>query len=117
MNSIALTGRLGKDAEVSYTTTSGVPVVSFSLAVQRTKEITDWFMVRHYGDNAERISEWLTKGRLVAVSGSLETFRRKKDETTGFTVVANRVEFLDKAPDREKAPAPAGDAESEDVPF
>lgn len=41
MNSVILIGRIGKELELKQTQT-GKSVVSFSLAVTRTKEETDW---------------------------------------------------------------------------
>jgi len=93
MNSVVLSGRLGQDAESGYTD-SGTPYVRFSIAVQRNKEQVDWFPVSYLNASAEKISGWLLKGRMVGVVGSLETFKRK-DESTGFSVRAHRVEFLD----------------------
>lgn len=101
MNSITLVGRLGGDAEVTYLD-SGTQVTKFRMAVRGTKKDaatgdwhTDWFSVSAFGQTGANISEWLTKGRMVGVTGRLDTWKRQ-DGTTGFAVSASRVDLLDK---------------------
>lgn len=102
MNRVILIGNLTQDPELRYTP-DGTPVVSFTLAVNRSfpnqeGEIgTDFIPVVVWRKQAERCSEYLTKGSQVAVDGRLQVrsyedkdgIRRKVSE-----VVAWRVEFL-----------------------
>lgn len=74
-NQTTLVGRLTKDPE-SRTSKSGSSVVNFSIAVNRhLKDGSDkanFFDVIVFGQTAAFVSEYLKKGDLVLVSGSLE---------------------------------------------
>ena len=75
MNTVTLVGRLGQDPEIRYFETGNVKA-RFSIAVDRpgSKEnrTTDWFNVEAWGKQAEFAGEWIKKGQMVSVSGSLE---------------------------------------------
>jgi single-strand DNA-binding protein len=95
MNQINIIGRMGKDPDLK-TTTSGKQVASFSVAVTRQfdKEKSDWFNVTVWGKDADFASRYLGKGRLVAVSGRMES--REYDGKTYWDVTADRVQGLDR---------------------
>lgn len=102
MNKVYLIGNLTRDPELS-TTTSGVSVCRFSIAVSRrfanaegTRE-TDFFNITAWRGNAEICAKYLKKGSKVAVVGSLQTRNyERQDGTKGFAVdiIADEVEFL-----------------------
>lgn len=79
---ITLVGNLGNDPEMRYTP-SGVPVSTFSLAVNRVwsgqdgqrQEKTTWFRVTAWRRDAELVSQYLSKGRQVLVIGEMEDAR------------------------------------------
>ena len=76
MNQVTLMGRLTRDPELRHTQ-SGIPVASFSLAVDRrfgSKENreTDFIDIVAWRHTAEFVSKYFTKGRMCAVSGSLQ---------------------------------------------
>ena len=108
MNNIILTGRLTKNVEVRHIPTTGTLVASFTLAVQRdylkkdgTRDV-DFIPVEVMGKVAEFCVNYLSKGRLVAVQGSLRV-DRYQDKTTQefkiFTKVSARsIQALDKKP-------------------
>ncbi len=79
LNKVMLIGNLGKDAETRYTP-NGAAVTNFSLATARSlkdpqtgewKDATDWHDVVVW--RAEKIADYLTKGRQVYVEGRLQT--------------------------------------------
>jgi single-strand DNA-binding protein len=79
MNVVYLLGHLGKDAELRYTP-SGAAVANFSLATSRRwkdkqsgeyREETDWHNIVSW--NAEKIAQYLTKGKAVLITGRLQT--------------------------------------------
>ena len=108
LNRVILIGRLTRDPELR-TTNTGKSVVSFSIAVQkRTKPQNpgdpdaDFFRVTAWGQTAEFVSNYVTKGRLVAVDGRLET--RKFVDNQGANrevveVIADNVNALDRPRD------------------
>ena len=86
MNKVILMGRMTKDAELKYTQ-SGTAVCSFSLAVNRRyKDQTgnypvDFINCQAWRQTAEFISKYFSKGRMIAVCGSIQT--RTWDDQNG----------------------------------
>ena len=74
LNKTVLVGRLTRDPELRYTH-DGVAVASFNLAVQRryNREQTDFIDIVTWRKLAELCAEYLRKGRLVSVEGSIKT--------------------------------------------
>lgn len=71
MNIIAIAGQLGKDAEVRYTA-SGDAVCNFSVSDSQGKDKpTIWWWCSLFGKRAESLSQYLTKGQSVTVSGTI----------------------------------------------
>lgn len=75
LNKVILIGRLTKDPELSYLPTTGKAAVRFTLAVPRpfNREETDFISCKAFGKTAEIIATYVTKGRQVAISGSIRT--------------------------------------------
>jgi single-strand DNA-binding protein len=119
LNRVVLIGRLTKDPESQYTP-NGIAVAKFRIAVDRpTKNAetgereTDFIDIVAWRRTAEFVTQYLTKGRLVAVEGRLQirNFVGQDGQRRYFTeVVADNVEGLDRPRDTEGAPvgAPAG---------
>ena len=101
MNICVLVGRLTHDPELRYTQ-SGLPVCTFAIAVDRRKRDdgtneSDFIRVVTWRKIAETCSQYLSKGRLVAVHGRIQTGSyTARDGTTRktFEVMANSVKFL-----------------------
>ena len=91
MNNVILIGRLTKDPQMRSSANGQMAIAGFTLAVDRP--------VRN-GEKkqAETCGKYLTKGRLVAVSGSIRTgsYQNQSGNTVYTTeVAASRVEFLE----------------------
>lgn len=104
MNKVILIGRLTKDVELRYTQTNNTAVVSFSLAVNRKfvkpgeERQADFFNIVAWNKLAENIAKYLSKGKLVAISGRLEN--RSWDDENGqkhyvTEVIAEEVDFVE----------------------
>jgi single-strand DNA-binding protein len=89
---------------------SGTAKTDFSLAVNSRRrgtsgeweDQTEWFNIVLFGDMAERLSQYLTKGKQLYVEGRLST--RNWDDDQGVRhyrteVIANNVQFLDRRND------------------
>jgi single-strand DNA-binding protein len=116
VNRIVLVGRLTRDPELR-TTTTGKNVVEFSIAVtkkfkpQDGSPDADFFRIKAWGKDAEYVSNYLTKGRLVAVDGRLEQRRYQASDGQNreiIEIVADNVQVLDRPRDDAGAPQPAG---------
>jgi single-strand DNA-binding protein len=73
MQQINLIGRITKDAELKYTS-SGKAVANFNLAVDDgygDNKTTLWIRCALWGERAEKLAEYLTKGKPVYVTGRL----------------------------------------------
>jgi single-strand DNA-binding protein len=71
MNVITVAGTLGKDAEVKYLP-NGDAIANFSVADSQGRDKpTIWWNCGLYGKRAESLSQYLTKGQAVTVTGSV----------------------------------------------
>lgn len=111
LNRVELIGHLGRDPETRYTPT-GKTVCHFTVAVnRRNAQEPDWFQVNAWGKLGEVCQQYLTKGRLVFVSGRLQTDRWTDDkgETQYRThVVATQMQMLDRKPEEQDVSAESG---------
>lgn len=75
MNKVILIGRLTKDPELRFAAGSGTAVSRFTVAVNRQfkKDETDFINCVAFGKTGETITQYLTKGRQIAVTGSIRT--------------------------------------------
>jgi single-strand DNA-binding protein len=102
INKVILIGRLGRDPE-DRTTAGGVRMSNFSLATDvyhgnNGEKTTEWHRVVAFGKIAEHCSQYLRKGRLVCIEGSLQTrsWEKPPGEKHYFTdIIAAHVTFLD----------------------
>ncbi|KUO72299.1 MAG: single-stranded DNA-binding protein [Clostridia bacterium BRH_c25] len=107
LNRVALVGRLTKDPEVRYTADNQTPIAKFTIAVDRTfkregQPTADFIPIVVFGKSADNCGKFIKKGRLVAVSGRLQT--RSWDDQEGkrhyaTEVIADEVDFLDRGSD------------------
>lgn len=122
-NRVILVGRLVADPEVRYTP-SGVPVVSFRLAVDRPtrrgmERQTDFIRIVTFRRLAEFAQSYLTKGRLVLVEGRLQVNSytdRMGQRRTAVDVIAFNVQFMDRKPEGVAPAAPSASAASTGFP-
>lgn len=104
VNQVILMGNLTRDPELRQTP-SGQSVVSFSLALNRAykdqngewQEVTDYIDIVAWGPLAERVSQYLHKGRRALVQGRLQSRSWEQDgqKRSKVEVLANDVTFLD----------------------
>jgi len=104
-NSSTLVGRLTRDAEVGQIANERrTPRLRFTLAVDRDYEVdgetpADFWPVELVGEHGPRLAPYLTKGRLVLVSGAARIDERH-EEGGPYRVFpylsARQVRFLDR---------------------
>lgn len=97
MNNINLIGRLTADPELK-TTSSGVSVCAFTLAVKRphTSDKTDFVNCVAWRNTAEFLTRYFTKGKMIALSGYLSSrnFEDKNGKKhTVHEVIVENTEF------------------------
>ena len=138
INSVVLVGRLTRDAELKYTNT-GFAIANLSIAVnRRTKKDDPWqeeasfFNCVMMGKRAEALSQYLVKGKQLAIHGELRQNRWEQDgqRRSRVEIFINDVQLLGGraqepisgvAPQRsEEYPAkdiPTADDFDDDIPF
>jgi single-strand DNA-binding protein len=103
MNKVVLVGRLTKDPELRFTPGTGKAVATFTLAVNRRfkspgQPEADFISVVVWGKTAENTANYVGKGKLLGVSGTIQTRSYDaKDGTKRYVteVVADEVQFLE----------------------
>jgi single-strand DNA-binding protein len=113
-NRVVLAGNLTRDPELRFTQ-EGVPVCSFSIAVNRVRsksEAVDFFNVSCWRELGERVANYKKKGDPILVEGRLKyrTWQAPDGaKRSAVEVVADRVQFLSRAqnPQPEKNPQAA----------
>ena len=125
-NRVIIIGRLGRDPELRYTQ-NGTPVANMSLATDETytdrdgnrQKRTEWHKVVVWNRQAELVSNYLAKGRMALVEGSLQTnkWQDNQGQNRATTEIkAMRVVFMDSQGDT-TARAPGSGGGSGDDPF
>ena len=142
MNSVSLIGRLTRDPEVRYGAASQTAVARFAIAIDRGRDRdgndrgADYPNIVCFGKTAELVEKYLGKGRLVGITGRIQTGSYEKDGKKVYTteVLADRVEFLDRgdktseggsqsynapapAPSRPSVPEGFSQLTDDDIPF
>lgn len=132
MNSLTIIGNLTRDPELR-TTPSGISVCTFTVAVNRRQKKdgqpdADFFRVSAWRDMGENCSKYLSKGRKVAVKGSVSVsiYTGSDGQTrANMDVLAHEVEFLSLKGEQEPKQEPKRDEQtgfaevdaSGDLPF
>ena len=102
LNRVVLIGRLTRDPELRFTQ-SGIAVATFTLAVDRNfknasgERETDFIDIVVWRQQAENCANYLSKGKLAAVDGSLRirTYEAQDgSKRKAAEVVADNVRFL-----------------------
>lgn len=136
MNSVKLSGRLTRDPELKQTP-AGVPVASFTLAVDRkfNRDEADFIPITAWRKTAEFVAKYFHKGqRMIISEGRIRVTPytdRDGNKRTRFEVVADEVEFGEsrRAPEDQEAGSVAaeymtsgqfeelGEEDAGDLPF
>jgi single-strand DNA-binding protein len=130
LNRVILVGRLTRDPELKHLP-SGTPVLEMGVAVngRMQDDAGNWvdkpnfFDVKVFGNQAEMLSQHLSKGRRIGIDGRLD-WRSWEAPDGGkrskVDVVAQNVQFLDSRQDGEQGgqyvPAGATAAAGDDFP-
>jgi single-strand DNA-binding protein len=136
VNKVILIGRLGADPEVRYTQ-DGMMITNLRIATNEFRkdksgervDRTEWHRVVAFGKLAEICGNYLSKGRLVFIEGSLRTRQwedKEGNKRSTTEILANNMQMLEsKGGGREETAASGGappygggePAPDEDVPF
>ena len=96
LNSCILTGNLGADPEIFYSS-DGDPIATFNLAFRSSKKKTGWIKVTTFNKLADITERHLHKGARIAVVGTLDQNKWETDEgvtRSTYQLIANSIEFI-----------------------
>ena len=105
LNNVSLVGRLTKDPEVRSIGTDGTKVCNFTVAVNRPfkdengDKVADFIQCQAWKKQAEFIGNYLVKGQLVSITGSIHTRTYEKaDQSTAYVTEINvdQIQSLEK---------------------
>ena len=104
LNVVTLVGRLTKDAELSKTK-NGVSVLTFTLANNQDRKkkdsdeyesVPNYFYVSYFGERAEKICPYMTKGKCISVEGRLlqHTWTENNEYRSKLEIMPLRIGFI-----------------------
>jgi single-strand DNA-binding protein len=125
VNLVILIGRSGKEPEIRYST-AGEPIANLSLATSERwndksgvkQERTEWHNLVVFGKPAQFVRDFVHKGDLLYVEGSLftETWTDKdQKERKSTKIKARKVTSLAKSGGRPEDPRPREDHEPAEI--
>jgi len=121
---VVLTGNLGKDAEMRFTPT-GTAILNFSLPIDigfGEKKETLWVRCAMFGERAQKVAEYLVKGKGVQVVGEFRMptiYEGKNGNTVNMDFNVNQLSFVGGAKEASSGngtPVAAGQS-AEEIPF
>ena len=127
INSVSISGNLGRDPELRATR-SGMQVLGFSMCVNGRvrrgdswEDKPNWVDVSLFGNRAESVARYLAKGSHVTVHGRLNQRTWETEDgqkRSKLEVIADDIDFSGGAQQAAQAsPQAAEDYYDEDVPF
>jgi single-strand DNA-binding protein len=121
MNNLTIAGNIGRDAELRRLQ-DGTPVAQFSVAVSNGKDKqgnrrdSTWFDCSLWGKRGEALSQYLTKGGKVAVSGLVSA--RAHESKAYLQLRVNEITMLGGGSDNQPRQEPAKqDDFGDEIPF
>lgn len=123
MNKTILIGRFVKDGELKFTPGNGTAVYTNTIAVNRRKKEdgADFIPVVIWGKQAEATAKYSGKGKMVSVSGRIQTrnYDNKEGKKVYITeVVVEEIDFLEwKDKDATDLQPDITPADSSEIPF
>lgn len=102
MNKAIVMGNLTDDPKIRETS-NGKKVASFTLAVNRVGEGTDYLDFTAWEQKAEFVERYCYKGMKLLAEGRIQTGTYEKDGTKikRYDIVAERLEFCEKKKDQQ----------------
>ena len=121
INSVSLSGNLGKDPVISMSNNGDLKIAKFSIAVNQydkreKQEVAHWFNIVAFGQRADFVEKFIKKGNKVAVTGTLNSSKYEKDGQTVYytSITANNVEGMTP---KSESNTGGGSNYNDDIPF
>ena len=103
MNRICLIGRLTQDLELRCTGT-GKDIVSYTLAVRRDANTTDFIPCTTFGEMAKVMAQHCSKGDMIGIEGRLQVNSYEKDgqKHYSYNVLTDKIFFTGSKKDKDE---------------
>ncbi|TVP86712.1 MAG: single-stranded DNA-binding protein [Acholeplasmataceae bacterium] len=119
INRTILVGRITRDPELKMTQ-SNIPVVSFTLAVDRRftdssgEKQADFIRCVVWRNQAENLARYIKKGAMLGIDGRIQTSQYEAETGTRYVteVVCDSVQFLESRSDSESTERESTEKES-----
>ena len=112
LNTVHLVGRVGGDPDIKYYE-SGSVLCTMTMAVNRrskNNEQTDWFNLKIWGNTAKIAADYVKKGSLIGIQGSLEienwTDRATGSDRSRPVIKVDRLDLLGSKRDQQENSGP-----------
>lgn len=126
INRVEISGNLGRDPELRATQ-SGMQICTFSVCVNDRKkqgdkwvDVPNWVDVVFFGNRAESIDRYLSKGSLVFVAGRLRQSKWQDDKGNNrskLEVIGEDIQFGGGNRTQDEPQEEAPELYDEDIPF
>lgn len=126
INRVEISGNLGRDPELRATQ-SGMQICTFSVCVNDRKkqgdrwvDVPNWVDVVFFGNRAESIDRYLSKGSLVFVAGRLRQNKWQDDKGNNrskLEVIGEDIQFGGGNRTQDEPQEEAPELYDEDIPF
>lgn len=113
INNVSIVGNLTRDPEIRITQ-SGTPVLSFGIAVNDSRknasgqfeDVPNFFECSTFGNRATALSDILTKGMKVAITGKLHYSSWEKDgkKHSKVDIIAREIELMQNRKPQQQQP-------------
>ena len=125
MNLISLTGRVVKDCELSMLPGTGTAKISFVICVERkyqkdkNNKKVDFIPVEVIGNHATKLAQYLTKGKMIGVTGeiNIDTWEKDNQKKSFTKIKADKIEFLGGGKQENTLPNEFEAINDEELPF
>lgn len=130
INKIIFSGNLGRDSELTMAKNTGKAILKWSVAVSKgykKDDGTNWFNCVMFGERAEKLAQYLTKGTKVICEGSLQlgSYEDKqgvKKHTTDIFIsnvemIGGKENHQEASREKESSNNEATEIDSSDIPF
>ena len=110
VNKVILVGRIGSDLKLQETK-SGTVVCNFSLATsekRKGEEKTEWHYCSAFGNTAQNLCDFMSKGKQIYIDGKLQTDKYEKDgvQRSSTKIICNQIQFLGGKPEGQQSLEP-----------
>ena len=127
INQVCISGNLGKDVELRYTSQGNLAVLGFSLCVNHRQKKGDkwvdkpnWVDCTMFGSRAEKLSDYLTKGTHATISGRLDQSTWEAEDgskRSKLKVIVEDIDFQSQKQEAQQAQAADAGVYDDDIPF